>query len=303
MADSSTPLSINTGNFANSAEHRRHVDDVLKEELGHLYVGVPGFFEAFFKGVPGLRLAAQAVFDKCKEGDSPLYQVQSGWLGWPEGAKEKEVLSWVAPLTDRLLDLAEGHRPVSRIRRRPLAQPHQPLQGSTADRKLYIAFVNDPNASADSKCRWSQILIPGELKSNPSADKASKAWLDLSRYAREVLAAQDSRRFVLGFTLCGSLMRLGGIASEQFDINKDGLQFVSAMLRFLWINDEQLRFDPTIITVGDKRYIEIERGNGKERLVIDRVIKRVPCVAGRATTCWKAYQEEDPETPLVVKDS
>jgi hypothetical protein len=29
----------------------------------------------------------------------------------------------------------------------------------------------------------------------------------------------------------------------------------------------------------------------------------MPCVAGRATTCWKAYSEEDPDTPLVVKDS
>ncbi|KAF2818207.1 hypothetical protein CC86DRAFT_337418 [Ophiobolus disseminans] len=304
-----TPLSINTGSFANSTEFRKHVDDVLREELGHLYVGIPGFFEAFFEDVPGLRPTAQAVFDKCKEGESPLFMVESGWQGWPEGAKEKDVLSWFAPLIDRLLDLADGHRPPPRVRRRPLAQPCQPLQGSTADRKLDIGFVDDPNAGVDSKCRWSHILIPGELKSNPSADKASKAWLDLGRYAREVLAAQDSRRFVLGFTLCGSFMRLwefdrlGGIASEQFDINEDGLQFVSAMLGFLWMNEEQLGFDPTIITSGDKRYIEIERKNERERLVIDRVIKRVPCVAGRATTCWKVYQEDHPGTPLVVKDS
>ncbi|KAI1584778.1 hypothetical protein PtrCC142_012217, partial [Pyrenophora tritici-repentis] len=224
-----TPLSINTGSFANSTEHRKHVDDVLKEELGHLYVGIPGFFDAFFGDVLGLRPAAQAVFDKCQGGDSPLYRLASGWQGWPEGAKEKDVLRWFAPLIDRLLDLAEGHRLVSKIRRRPLAQPHQPLQGSTADRKLDIGFVDDPNAGVNSKCRWSQILIPGELKSNLSADKASKAWLDLGRYAREVLAAQDSRRFVIGFTLCGPFMRLwifdrlGGIASEQFDINEDGL--------------------------------------------------------------------------------
>ncbi|KAK7433957.1 hypothetical protein Landi51_13731 [Colletotrichum acutatum] len=78
-----------------------------------------------------------------------------------------------------------------------------------------------------------QTGLPGELKSNPSADTASKAWIDLGRYAREVLAAQDTRRFVMGFTLCGSLMRvwafdrLGALASEHFDINKDGLQFVS----------------------------------------------------------------------------
>jgi hypothetical protein len=69
------------------------------------------------------------------------------------------------------------------------------------------------------------------------------------------------------------------------------------------MNDEQLGFDPTIVTVGDKRYIEIKRDNGTERLVIDKVTKRVCCVAGRATTCWKVYQEDDPSTPLVVKDS
>ncbi|UPX12656.1 uncharacterized protein EKO05_0003197 [Ascochyta rabiei] len=304
-----TPLSINTGSFANSAEHRKHVDDVLKVELGHLYVGVPGFFDAFLGDVPGLGTAAQVVLDKCKEGDSPLYRVESGWQGWPEGANEKGVLSWFTPLIDQLLDFADEHLSTPRSPRRPLAQPHRSLQGSTADRKLDIGFVDNPDAGVDSKCRWSQILIPGELKSNPSADKASKAWLDLGRYAREVLAAQDSRRFVLGFTLCGPFMRLwefdrlGGIASEQFDVNEDGLQFVSAMLGFLWMNEAQLGFDPTIVTVGDKRYIEIERENGNERLVVDKVIKRVPCVAGRATTCWKVHREEDPRTPLVVKDS
>ncbi|KAJ6200008.1 hypothetical protein J3E72DRAFT_414557, partial [Bipolaris maydis] len=304
-----TPLSTNTGSFANSAEHRKHVDNVLKEELGHLFVGVPGFFDAFFGDVPGLRTAAQAVLDKCKEGDSPLYRVESGWQDWPEGAKEKDVLSWFAPLIDQFLDMADKQLSTPRSPRRLLAQPHQPLQGSMADRKLDIGFVDDPHAGVDSKCGWSQILIPGELKSNPSADKASKAWLDLGRYAREVFAAQDSRRFVLGFTLCGPVMRLwefdrlGGIASEQFDINEDGLQFVSAMLGFLWMNEAQLGFDPTIITIGDQRYIEIERENGKERLVIDKVIKRMPCVAGRATTCWKVHREEEPSMPLVVKDS
>ncbi|UPX14891.1 uncharacterized protein EKO05_0005362 [Ascochyta rabiei] len=100
-----------------------------------------------------------------------------------------------------------------------------------------------------------------------------------------------------------SFDRLGGIASKQFDVNKDGLQFVSTVLGFLWMHEEQLGFDPTIITAGDKRYIEIERENSTERLVIDEVIKRVHCVAGRATTCWRVHQEDDPDTQLVVKDS
>ncbi|KAK4232960.1 hypothetical protein C8A03DRAFT_48336 [Achaetomium macrosporum] len=120
-----------------------------------------------------------------------------------------------------------------------------------------IGFVNDPNAGKDSRCNWTQILLPGELKSNPSADRPSEARLDLDRYAREVLAAQDTRRFVLGFILCGSLMRiwefdrLGGVASEQFDINKDGLR------------EEALGFDPTIMAVKGQGLIEIKRGPRK----------------------------------------
>lgn len=304
-----TPWLHHTGSFANSTEYRKYIDVVLKEELGDIYVGIPGFFEAFFGEVAGLVSAAQAVFDKCKEGDNPLYREESGWRGWPEGAKERDVLSWFASLIDQLLDLAEEHQLGFRTPRRPLAQPHQPLQGSTADRRLDVGLVDDPAAGVDSKCRWSQILVPGELNSNPLADTASKAWLDLGRYAREVFAAQDSRRFVLGFTLCGSLMRLwefdrlGGIASDQFDVNKDGLQFVSAVLGFLWMNEWQLGFDPTIIVAGNKRYIEIKPDTDKERFVIKKVIRRVPCVAGRGTTCWLVHPENDPDTLLVVKDS
>src|SRR5271168_841157 len=97
--------------------------------------------------------------------------------------------------------------------------------------------------------------------------------------------------------------RLGGIASEQFDINEDGLQFVSTILGFLWMNEEELGFDPTIMTANDQWFIEIGRNGLTERLIIDEVMKRARCIAGRATTCWKAHREEDPRTSLVIKDS
>ncbi|KAF1935423.1 hypothetical protein EJ02DRAFT_439252 [Clathrospora elynae] len=133
--------------------------------------------------------ALTAPTSNSKEGDSPLYREQSGWQGWPAGAKESDILSWFARLTDQFLDFIKAYQPASGTRRWPLAQPHQPLQGSTATRKLDIGFVNNPNAGVDSKCRWSQILVPRELKSNPLADKASQAWLDLGWYTREVFSA------------------------------------------------------------------------------------------------------------------
>ena len=49
------------------------MDNVLKEELGPLYIGISGLYKAFFRGVKGLKKASIVVFKKCKEGDNPLY--------------------------------------------------------------------------------------------------------------------------------------------------------------------------------------------------------------------------------------
>ncbi|KAH6977655.1 serine/threonine-protein kinase Sgk2 [Ilyonectria destructans] len=308
-----TPLSQNTSGLVNSSEFRQNVDPILKLELERLYVGLPNFHKTFFGDSPDLDMVSEAVFRKCTEGENPLFK--EGWNGWPAGAKESDVLTWFGGLIPKLEAFAGDRISTPAVRRKLLAQPRTPLVGSTGKRSMDIGFVNsdityNPD-SEDSRYRWSHILVAGELKSNPKADTASIAWIDLARYAREVFAAQDTRRFVLGFTLCGSLMRvwefdrLGGIASEQFDINKEhgGLQFVTTILGFLRMNEEMLGFDPTIITSGDQQYIEIERNDKIECLIIDEVMKRARCIAGRATTCWRAHGKEDPQTPLVIKDS
>jgi hypothetical protein len=308
-----TPLSQNTSGLVNSSEFRQNVDPILKLELEHLYTGLPNFHKAFFGDVPDLDRVSEAVFRRCTDGDHPLFT--DGWTGWPATAKESEVLAWFSGLIPKLEAFASDHDPRVATRRKLLAQPRTPLIGSTGKRSMDIGFVNsgityNPD-SEDSRYRWSHILVAGELKSNPKADTQSIAWIDLARYVREVFGAQETRRFVLGFTLCGSLMRvwefdrLGGIASEQFDINKKagGLQFVTTILGFLRMNEEMLGFDPTIRASGDEQYIDIERHGKTERLIIDEVMKRAHCVAGRATVCWRAHRKEDPQTPLVIKDS
>ncbi|OBS20584.1 hypothetical protein FPOA_06941 [Fusarium poae] len=304
-----TPWLRNTSSFANSSEHRKYVDDVLKEELGPMYIGIRNFHDVYFGVVTGLETASQMFFKQCLEGSDPLFK--DGWRGWPKDANQDGVLSWLAEFSEKLAAFADGHKLISthQHRRRPLVKPNEPIDGSVGKRKMDVGFVNDPQAVKNSRCHWSQILVPGELKSNPSADKASEAWLDLGRYAREVLAAQDARRFVLGFTICGSLMRvwvfdrLGGVASEQFDINDDGLRFVFTILGFLWMNEEELGFDPTIMSANQERFIEINRNGLTERIIIDQVMQRARCIAGRATTCWKAHPERQPEMLLVIKDS
>ncbi|KAF4475327.1 hypothetical protein CGGC5_v016054 [Colletotrichum fructicola Nara gc5] len=302
-----TPWLHNTSSFANSSEHRRYVDDVLKEELGTMYVGLPGFRDAYFGSLAGLEAASEEFFDQCLDGNDPFFQ--DGWNGWPQDANEKSVLEWLANFVKKLALFAKTQAPNTTHQRDLLAQPNTTMQGSRADRKLDVGFIDKMKPGQEPGYHWKQILVPGELKSNPTADTASKAWLDLGRYAREVLAAQDTRRFVLGFTLCGPLMRvwafdrLGAIASERFNINEDGQQFVSTILGFLWMDEEALGFDPTVMTLNGERIIEIERNGSTERIVIDRLILRARCVAGRAATCWKAHPEGHLETPLVIKDS
>jgi len=54
------------------------VDDVLKEELGPLYVGISSLYKAFFRGVEGLKKVSAAIFKKCKEGNNLLYANKGG---------------------------------------------------------------------------------------------------------------------------------------------------------------------------------------------------------------------------------
>jgi Fungal protein kinase len=306
-----TPIVFNTGSLTNTSEHRKYFDNALKEELNSsLHVDVPGFFDAFFGEVTGLQLLAEVVFKKCQEGEDPLYKAGDGWRYWPKVALEKEVLEWFKEIIDKFLSFAGKNGSGSKVQRRLLRQPNQHLSGLIAKRKLDIGFANSAETSKNLRCNWSEILVPGELKSNPDADKRTHTWFDLARYARNVLSAQDTRRFVLGFTLCGSIMRLwefdrlGGIASSSFDINKEGLQFVSTVLGYLWMNKEQLGFDPTILESDGKRCVEIMRNNKIERLVIIELIKRQSSVTGRATTAWRAYRDGDEsKTILVIKDS
>lgn len=54
--------------------------------------------------------------------------------------------------------------------------------------------------------------------------------------------------------------RVGAVASSPFNIDEDGLQFVSVMLGFLLMNDAQLGCDPSVMsTLDGKRFIDIVR--------------------------------------------
>ena len=84
------------------------MDNILKEELGPLYVGIPSLYKAFFRGVKGLKEASAAVFKKCKEGDNLLY-AKGGWRNWLKSVKEYKVLKWFNKLIILFLDFIKEY--------------------------------------------------------------------------------------------------------------------------------------------------------------------------------------------------
>jgi hypothetical protein len=67
------------------------VDNVLREELGPIYIDLWDFYKTYFSDVPNLETILKTFFKDCLEGSNPLFS--EGWIGWPEEAKQDDVLS------------------------------------------------------------------------------------------------------------------------------------------------------------------------------------------------------------------
>ena len=311
-----TPWTFNTGGFEDTSEHRKYVDDVLRAELTpSLRIDIPDFMNAIFGPVPRLDELSKILFDHCQKEDTPLYIEVSGWAKWPFSAKENLVLDWLQEVVNRLIKWTTEKGFHAEICRWIYRGPNNYLDGSTIKRKMDVGIVayekskNNEEKSGNSDPTWSQILVAGELKSNSIEDGQETAWLSLATYVREVFRTQE-RRFVLGFTLCGPMMRLwhfdrsGSSGSSSFNINQDGLKFIQVMLGYHMMNNEQLGLDPTIQRSGGRRYTEITRDDKIERLFLTEEIRKQAAVVGRTTTCWRAYRVGDvSKKPLIVKDS
>jgi hypothetical protein len=92
----------------------------------------------------------------------------------------------------------------------------------------------------------SSVLVIGEHKRNPDEDGSIATLVQLAGYATEVFGSQPDRRFVPGFTICGSLIRLwvfnrsSPYSSEKFDIHKKPERFVKAIAGYALMTDAEL---------------------------------------------------------------
>ena len=304
-----TPHSFNSSGLENKSEPKDDISPILRKELEPgLRLDIPDFFSAVFGHVPHLEELADTAFNSCQEGNNIRYTKDAGWNGWPESCKESDVIDWLGKVMSYWTMSIQNKEGYVAHCRRVYSTPKNFIGGSPIKRKMNTGIERVvegvDGSSQDDPPQWDRILVVGEHKSNPNEDNHEQTF-----HGRGVFRTQD-RRFVLGFTLCGSRLRLwqfdplGGSGSTSFGINKDGYQFVRVMLGYLLMNDEQLGFDPTIHRVNGKRWIEITRNGCTERLFVEGEVRKHPAIVGRATSCWKVYSGEgDARKRLVVKDS
>ena len=72
-----------------------------------MYVDLRGFHDTYFGSVPNLETVSKKFFEDCLEGNDPLFD--NGWTGWPQGAKQDDVLSWLALFTEKLTAAAKSY--------------------------------------------------------------------------------------------------------------------------------------------------------------------------------------------------
>lgn len=211
-------------------------------------------------------------------------------------------------MTSKIRTLAQHSKLDRKIHQRPLAQSDTFTNCPSWGQRGEFGLVNNTLAGPDFLCPSDQFLIP-EHVCDATHLQYDIRYYSFTKSAKSVMAAQDTRRFILGFTLWNSTMavwkfsRLSSIFSDSFDINVQGQRFVRTILGFMCLNDEELGFDPTIQWIDGKKCIDIVRNDRNERIVRGKVLTRHEALGSRGTTCWEAYSEDFPSKPLVVKDS
>ncbi|OBT60178.1 hypothetical protein VE03_10902 [Pseudogymnoascus sp. 23342-1-I1] len=239
-----TPFRSSSASQRGIEQTHDEVDQRILEELtGRVYYDVGGFFERYFEGKVWMN-NARDIYEESKG-----QYAEGRWSGWPDPSAQGSFFEWFMKFQDTVL---------SGLGRRYYTSANKVLRGSEADRKLDIFLTPANVALPNGEHDWSNVLVIGEHKQNPDEDASTKTLLQLAGYAREVFGSQPDRRFVPGFTICGSTMRLwvfdrsGPYSSEKFDIHKEPERYVRVITGYALMTDAELGLNTFIRRDGNK---------------------------------------------------
>ncbi|KAF2787657.1 hypothetical protein K505DRAFT_379435 [Melanomma pulvis-pyrius CBS 109.77] len=290
-----TPLkSTSSSQRANEQTHDDMDERILQEINGCVYKDTGGFYEKYFEGKEWSTEA-----ERITERVDP--QVRNGrWTEYPALPSQTAFLNWLQGFQADFLGGGHGMFCDS---------PNLPLAGSGCKRKPDLFLAPSSASKHTDKYDWADIRVIGELKQSEVRGKYTEELLNFSGHAREVFAAQPTRRFLHGFIIRGSSMELwvfdrsGPYGSEKFDIHEDPRRFIKIMFGYTRMGDGELGVNTYIKEDEDGNYIVLEEeGKEKERLYLeDKPIAFQRAIVCRGTACYRAKKRESERWEYVVK--
>lgn len=150
--------------------------------------------------------------------------------------------------------------------------------------------------AANVQTRWDYVQVVGQFY-HDGCVCYQDGLLRLCRYAHQVFATQPTRLFLHGFYIRGSLIELwvfawsGLYCSDLFDVRKDFIQFLSAILSYQRMTDQDLGKIDIIKTDRGGNYIILDSvmtPSLKKLYIENQPIASRERLVGTGTTCDRA---------------
>lgn len=256
--------------------------DVLENIDGRMHGPMSGFIKKYF-----------GTFQYVHEDGFLEIQAAgrvSGRCAVPSAAPSPEsFLQWFSDYMSRELDGARGSWHVSSGG--DVAPEHESEDDGA---RLLLTIPTSPASSVQTT--WEHVQVIGQFD-HRGCVCYQDGLLRLCRSAQHVFASQPTRLFLHGFYIRGSLIELwvfdrsGLYCSDQLDIHKDFIQFLSIFLSYQRMTDQDLGKTNTLETDNGGRYMIIDSvampSLGKLYLENQPIASREGIV-GTGTTCYRA---------------
>ncbi|MCJ1349377.1 hypothetical protein MMC31_007617 [Peltigera leucophlebia] len=286
-----TPITRSSASHQGDDQTKKLLEEAIFYEIKErTYGNVGGFFKKYFVGKEWTK-ESRKIYKVMKK-----RHVRGQWKDLPSPPTQGKVRKWLSDFQKEFLSNTQSEYFTS--------ENCSDFTGAEAKRQLDF-FVKRKSDAASTRHDWKDILVIGEHKQSQSDFKS--LLLQLSRYMRDVFAAQPTRRFVHGFFLHDTTMELwvfdrsGPYSSGEFNIHKEPERFICAIAGYALMNNEELGLDTFIEQNGEDQFITIiDNMTGKKK---ELQLERQPFVKQRAivcrgTTCYRTSDQE-----IVVKFS
>lgn len=260
--------------------------DILDNIDGRIHGPMVGFMEKNFGNPPYI-----------SQSSSSETQVAESASDYDTAPSPDKFLQWFSSYVAQELD---GSRGVWHISKDSIASGHEGTEDSAR-----LLLTVSPSLGCDTGTRWDHVQVIGQFYQH--CVYYQDGLLSLCRSTHQVFASQPTRLFVHGFYIRSSLIELwvfdrsGLYCSSVFNIQNEFTQFLSIILSYQRIKDEDLGRLDIIKTDMDGSYMMIdgvEIPSSRKIYLESEPVASCEDLIGTGTTC---YRVRTPESILKFK--